>query len=73
MEIIWTDLVKCEVLHGLKRERHILHILTSRDATWVGQGISYIYEQAGMLPGLVKAYPTYINKQGCYLGWSHLA
>jgi hypothetical protein len=32
-----ADRVKCEeVLHGLKRERHILHTIKRRDATWVG-------------------------------------
>jgi len=43
MEISWTDLVKCEeVLHGLKRERYMLHTIKGRNANWIGHNWSPI-------------------------------
>jgi hypothetical protein len=34
--IIWTDRVKNEVLHRVKEERNILHIIKRRKANWIG-------------------------------------
>ena len=35
-KISWTDRVKCEVLHGVKDERNILHAVKWGMAIWIG-------------------------------------
>ena len=35
-KIIWTDRVRNEVLHRVKEERNILHVIKRRKANWIG-------------------------------------
>jgi hypothetical protein len=35
-KISWTDRVRCEVLHRVKKERNILHTVNRRKANWIG-------------------------------------
>jgi ribosomal 50S subunit-associated protein YjgA (DUF615 family) len=35
-KIIWTDLVRNEVLHRVKEERIMLHTANRRKANWIG-------------------------------------
>jgi hypothetical protein len=36
-KISWTDRVRSEVLHTVKKERNILHTLNINNAYWIGQ------------------------------------
>jgi len=36
-KISWADLVKNEVLLGVKEERNILYTIKSRKANWIGR------------------------------------
>jgi hypothetical protein len=40
VKISWTDRVKNEVLHRVKEERDVLHILKLKKANWIGHIMS---------------------------------
>ena len=37
--IVWTDCVRNEVLHRVKKERNILYIIKCRKANWIGHSL----------------------------------
>jgi hypothetical protein len=63
-KIRWNDHVKNEVLHRAKKERHTLHTIKMRTATWIGHILHRNYLLKCVIEGKIEGRIEVIGRRG---------
>jgi hypothetical protein len=64
MEISWTDRVKNEVLHRVKKEGNILQTMKTRKVNWIGYILRRIYLLNYVTEGKIKGRVEVMGRRG---------
>ena len=63
-KIIWTDLVRNGVLHGVKEESNVLHTVNGWEAIWIGHILRRNCRVKYMIEGKIESRTEMTGRQG---------